>query len=225
MFDAFRKTAVLTAVFAAALLCSCIKSDGSTHVECPSAAAPAPNETPRGISSVDGVWLMLDKDADNEPESVIVVYERGGLRFAKMVAIYHNGKIDDTIEKPLERAKGLAGNPPLCGLDFVWNLKPSDGGKYVGKIDRVKNERSLPLPATKKGDVLTLHALLSDRSPEWAAGCFAGVRVLRLGYTPADAAGFACEAYQEEDTTLFYRGHTVEELLSRGAMFPTLSHA
>lgn len=134
MFDAFRKTAVLTAAFAAALLCSCIKSDGSTHVECPSAAAPAPNETPRGISSVDGVWLMLDKDADNEPESVIVVYERGGLRFAKMVAIYHNGKIDDTIEKPLERAKGLAGNPPICGLDFVWNLKPSDGGKYVGKV-------------------------------------------------------------------------------------------
>ena len=77
----------------------------------------------------------------------------------------------------------------------------------------------------REGDVLTLHALLSDRSPEWAAGCFAGVRVLRLGYTPADAAGFACETYQEEDTTLFYRGHTVEELLSRGAMFPTLSHA
>lgn len=134
MYAALRKTAIFIAVLGAVLLSSCVKSDGSTHVECPSAAAPSSNDTPRGISSVDGVWLMLDKDANNEPESVIVVYERGGLRFAKMVAIYHNGKIDDTIEKPLERAKGLAGNPPLCGLDFVWNLKLSDGGKYVGKV-------------------------------------------------------------------------------------------
>ncbi len=29
-------------------------------------------------------------------------------------------------------------------------------GKYIGKIDRVKNERSLPLPPTKKGQTLTL---------------------------------------------------------------------
>ena len=29
-------------------------------------------------------------------------------------------------------------------------------GNYIGKIDRVKNERSLPLPATKKGDQLTM---------------------------------------------------------------------
>ena len=29
-------------------------------------------------------------------------------------------------------------------------------GNYIGKIDRVKNERSLPLPATRKGDQLTM---------------------------------------------------------------------
>ena len=134
MCAALRKIPIFVAAFVAVQLCSCIKTDGSTQVECPAAVAPEQAQTPRGISSVDGVWLMLDKDANNEPESVIVVYECGGMRFAKMVAIYHNGKIDDTIEKPLERAKGLAGNPPLCGLDFVWNLKPSDGGKYVGKV-------------------------------------------------------------------------------------------
>lgn len=134
MCAALRKIPIFVAAFVAVQLCSCIKTDGSTQVECPAAVVPEQAQTPRGISSVDGVWLMLDKDANNEPESVIVVYESGGMRFAKMVAIYHNGKIDDTIEKPLERAKGLAGNPPLCGLDFVWNLKPSDGGKYVGKV-------------------------------------------------------------------------------------------
>ena len=41
----------------------------------------------------------------------------------------------------------------INGHDFVQVFV---GGKYIGKIDRVKNERSLPLPATKKGDVLTL---------------------------------------------------------------------
>ena len=41
----------------------------------------------------------------------------------------------------------------IDGHDFVQVFV---GGKYVGKIDRVKNERSLPLPATRKGDVLTL---------------------------------------------------------------------
>ena len=41
----------------------------------------------------------------------------------------------------------------INGHDFVQVFV---NGKYIGKIDRVKNERSLPLPATKKGDCLTL---------------------------------------------------------------------
>ena len=41
----------------------------------------------------------------------------------------------------------------INGHDFVQAFV---NGKYIGKIDRVKNERSLPMPATKKGDKLTL---------------------------------------------------------------------
>ena len=41
----------------------------------------------------------------------------------------------------------------INGHDFV---QAFINGKYIGKIDRVKNERSLPMPATKKGDKLTL---------------------------------------------------------------------
>ncbi len=41
----------------------------------------------------------------------------------------------------------------LDGHDFVQVFV---NGKFIGKIDRVKNERSLPLPATRKGDTLTL---------------------------------------------------------------------
>ena len=41
----------------------------------------------------------------------------------------------------------------INGHDFVQVFV---NGNYIGKIDRVKNERSLPMPATKKGDELTL---------------------------------------------------------------------
>ena len=41
----------------------------------------------------------------------------------------------------------------INGHDFV---QVFINGNYIGKIDRVKNERSLPMPATKKGDELTL---------------------------------------------------------------------
>ena len=50
-----------------------------------------------------------------------------------------------------ETANGSTLN--INGHDFVQAFV---NGKYVGKIDRVKNERSLPLPATKRGDKLTL---------------------------------------------------------------------
>ena len=117
------------------------------------------------------------------------------------------------------------------GMDAAMELDRAAWRVFtVAEARRIKSFLKLPeqaglAVAEREGDVLTLYALLSDRSPEWAAGCFAGVRVLRLGYTPADAAGFACETYQEEDTTLFYRGRAVEALLSHGTMFPTLSHA
>ena len=41
----------------------------------------------------------------------------------------------------------------INGHDFVQVFV---GGKYIGKIDRTKNEHSLQLPATKKGDKLTM---------------------------------------------------------------------
>ena len=50
-----------------------------------------------------------------------------------------------------ETANGSTLN--IDGHDFVQVFV---NGKYVGKIDRVKNERSLPLPATKRGDKLTM---------------------------------------------------------------------
>lgn len=113
-------SAVLASL-ACMLAASCSKSDGSAFPPVPVVEK----------ADIDGLWLMYDGD---EPETVVAVYPRGGKRYAKMVAIYHDSKMDDTIEKPIERAKGLDGKPPLCGLDFVWDLIPSSDGKFVGKV-------------------------------------------------------------------------------------------
>ena len=118
----------LAAFLSALPLAGCLKSVGADD------GVPKENYVCREASGVDGVWLMFDRSNKNEPESVVAVYERGGKRFFRMLAIYHNGKIDDTIEKPVERAKGIAGNPPLCGMDFVWDLTPAADGKLAGRV-------------------------------------------------------------------------------------------
>lgn len=87
------------------------------------------------FSDVEGFWLIQDTDNGNKPESIVYVYQYGGAYYCKMVAIYdeNTGKIDDTIAKPKERADGISGKPFLCGLDFIWGLKPS-GGRLSGSV-------------------------------------------------------------------------------------------
>ena len=82
--------------------------------------------------SIEGFWLILD--SDNKPESVIAFFEYGDARYGKMVAIFgDDGKISDTLSRPVERAKGIDGNPYLCGLDIIYALKP-DGDRYAGTV-------------------------------------------------------------------------------------------
>ena len=41
--------------------------------------------------------------------------------------------MQDDIYHPKEKAPGVPGNPPYCGLDLIWNLENS-GVVYKGKI-------------------------------------------------------------------------------------------
>lgn len=53
-----------------------------------------------------------------------------------------------------------------------------------------------------------------------------GIRRVRLGFTPADPAGFTAQPLKEDDTTLFVRGDALaERLASAQLMFPLLAHA
>lgn len=78
---------------------------------------------------VVGFWKTID-DKTGRPESIIAIYDYNGKVFGRIVATYNEqGKIDDTIYNPKDRAPGVIGNPFYAGLDIIWNLQ-KNGSKY-----------------------------------------------------------------------------------------------
>ena len=58
----------------------------------------------------------------------IYEYEKS---YGRLLATYNeNGKIDDTIYKPKDRAPGVVGHTVSAGLDIIWNLT-SKGNKLT----------------------------------------------------------------------------------------------
>ncbi len=88
-------------------------------------------------SQIAGYWLIPDDENDGKIQSAALIYENGGKYYCRMLVIYdeNTGKIIDTISKPVERAKAIAGNPYLCGRDFIWDLVFNPAKKrFVGKV-------------------------------------------------------------------------------------------
>lgn len=87
---------------------------------------------------VCGVWLMRDKSNNNSPQSIVCFYKNksDGLFYGKMIAIFDDNspKIIDTIQKPIERSKGIEGAPFLCGLDFLFRFAPSSNNRLLGHV-------------------------------------------------------------------------------------------
>lgn len=83
---------------------------------------------------VVGFWKTVN-DKTGKPESIIGIYEYQGKYYGRIIATYNDeGKVEETIDNPKDRAPGVVGNPFYCGLDILWNLK-KNGNKYTdGKI-------------------------------------------------------------------------------------------
>ncbi len=82
-------------------------------------------------ADIEGYWQVVD---GGKPQSIVFVYEHGGFFYMRMIAIYEDGKVRETIADPKEASKGIDGAPKICGLDFIWNLRP-EGEKFVdGKV-------------------------------------------------------------------------------------------
>lgn len=85
-----------------------------------------------GADDITGFWKSLDDDGN--PQCIFGVYEYQGVYYGRIISKYDSdGKIRDTIYKPLSRADGIVGNPPLCGLDILYGFE-DNGKSYDGRI-------------------------------------------------------------------------------------------
>ena len=88
---------------------------------------------------ITGLWKSRDQHSD-KPRALVAIYKYQNKYYGRMLATYDDhGNIKDTILEKKEKAPGVVGNPPYCGMDFVYNVKKEDGsneknGKYKGKI-------------------------------------------------------------------------------------------
>lgn len=81
-----------------------------------------------------GLWKVID-DKTGKPNAYVVLYMYNGKLYGRMVATISldTGRVDDTLLTKKFKASALAGDPPNCGLDFVYEL--SDKGKeWKGSI-------------------------------------------------------------------------------------------
>ncbi len=98
---------------------------------CPAFAVAAP---------LAGMYQTID-DKTNQPKSVVALYEYkdgGEVRLAgRIVALYGaDGKITETIARPVKVADKIKGAPKYSGLDIIWGLEwDADDNRYEdGKI-------------------------------------------------------------------------------------------
>lgn len=70
--------------------------------------------------NVVGFWTTVD-DETKSPKSIVQIYEHNGHYF---------GRVVDVLTNKQATAK-IPGNPPVIGLDIIWDLK-KDGDKYTG---------------------------------------------------------------------------------------------
>lgn len=88
---------------------------------------------------ISGLWKSRDQHSD-KPRALVAVYRYQDQYYGRMLATYDDeGKIKDTILEKKEKAPGVIGNPPYCGMDFIYNvIKEENNGetpdKYKGKI-------------------------------------------------------------------------------------------
>ncbi|MES2199893.1 MAG: DUF2147 domain-containing protein [Chlamydiota bacterium] len=88
---------------------------------------------------ITGLWKSRDQHSD-KPRSLVAVYKYKDKYYGRMLATYDdNGNIKDTIIEKKDKATGVVGNPPYCGMDFVYDVQKEEDSsedkiKYEGKI-------------------------------------------------------------------------------------------
>lgn len=66
-------------------------------------------------------------DKTNKPKSIVALYETNNVLYGRIVALYgDDGKISETLNKPVRIADKVTGSPKMAGLDIIWDMKWDD---------------------------------------------------------------------------------------------------
>lgn len=85
---------------------------------------------------ITGLWKSRDQHSD-KPRSLVAIYKYQDKYYGRMLATYDaEGNIQDTILEKKEKAPMVVGNPPYCGMDFIYDVRKEEDSdkKYKGKI-------------------------------------------------------------------------------------------
>jgi uncharacterized protein (DUF2147 family) len=83
---------------------------------------------------ITGLWKSRDEKSET-PRGLVGIYKYKDKYYGRMLATYNeNGQIKDTILEKKEKATGVVGHPPYCGMDFIYNVEKEKGNKYKGTI-------------------------------------------------------------------------------------------
>jgi uncharacterized protein (DUF2147 family) len=84
--------------------------------------------------NVLGLWKIID-DKTKKPKAIVHLYIYQEQVYGRMLATIstETGQIDDTILTQTFKAKGVAGQPPNCGLDLVYRMVDK-GSEWRGQI-------------------------------------------------------------------------------------------
>ena len=84
-------------------------------------------------ADIVGFWKTISEKT-GKAQCVVAIYEYKNNYYGRMIGSYNpQGKMNDTIYDPKEKANGLPGKPYYSGMDFVWALDLR-GSVYKGEI-------------------------------------------------------------------------------------------
>lgn len=137
-----------------------------------------------------GLWKSRDQKSD-KPRSLVAIYQYQGKYYGRMLATYDDdGEIKDTILKKRDKATGVVGHPPYCGMDFVYNVRKEEGShKYRGKIIDPQKGKVYTIELWTRGETLILRGemWIFGKNIPWQK---ASIRDLPKGFSMEEIKNF-----------------------------------
>ena len=142
---------------------------------------------------IQGLWKIID-DKSGKPKAYVYLYANGGKVYGRMMATISKdtGLVDDTLLTQTFKAEALAGSPPYCGLDFVYELEDK-GKSWKGSIIDPEDGSDYNCTVTRDGSKLAVRGSLKGplgflgRTQTWHV---AAPSELPSGFTLPNPASF-----------------------------------